>query len=147
MDFIGHASAELDMLDSSSEDVAAVVRERTGGHGADIVFNTVGSPFFELANKAMAKQGRQIFISTFDLAVPFDIFDFFRAQHRFIGLNTLEMDSVYCARIFGRLAPKFAGGQLRPFPIEASAVHGLDGAAKAYAAVERTSPHRVVLTP
>lgn len=147
MDYLGHASAEIEMLDSSSQDVAAIVREKTGGHGADIVFNTVGSPFFELANKAMAKLGRQIFISTFDRAVPFDIFDFFRARHRFIGVNTLEMDSAYCAHIFEKLAPKFETRQLRPFPIHAEAVIGLEAAAKAYAAVDRASPDRVVLTP
>lgn len=147
MDYMGHASSEIEMFDSSSEDVAALVRERTGGHGADIVFNTVGSPFFELANKAMAKQGRQIFISTFDLSVQFNIFDFFRNRHRFIGINTLELDSVYCARLLERIAPKFETGHLKPFPINPDCVHGLDDAVKAYTAVDRASPDRVVLIP
>lgn len=147
MPYRGHASDEIVMLDSSSEDVAAIVREKTGGHGADIVFNTVGSPFFELANNALAKQGRQIFISTFERAVPFDIFNFFRARHRFIGINTLELDSVHCAAIFDRLKPKFEEGRLKAFPVNADAVLGLKDAPRAYAAVERSSPDRVILTP
>ena len=57
----GHANGPVTMLNSAVDDVAAVVRDMTGGHGADIVFNTVGSPYFEIANKAMAKQARQIF--------------------------------------------------------------------------------------
>ena len=42
------------MIDASSTDIAAVVRAETGGHGADIVYNTVGSPYFAAANQAMA---------------------------------------------------------------------------------------------
>lgn len=147
MDYQGHASADILMMDSSADDVAAIVREETGGHGADIVFNTVGSPFFELANNAMAKQGRQIFISTFELSVPFNIFSFFRSRHKFVGINTLELDSVYCATIFERLKPKFESGQLRPFPINPNTVYGFSDAAKAYSAVERSSPDRVILKP
>ena len=32
------------MIDASSRDVAEAVREATGGHGADIAFNTVEAP-------------------------------------------------------------------------------------------------------
>ena len=121
---IGHTNAPVTMLDSSKDDVAAIVREQTGGHGADIVFNTVGSPYFELANKAMAKQARQIFISTFDRAVPFDIFNFFRGRHKYIGIDTLALSSVEGARIFDKLKQKFEEGLLKPFrsiPLPATA--------------------------
>jgi NADPH:quinone reductase-like Zn-dependent oxidoreductase len=147
MDYLGHANAEIEMFDSSSEDVAALVREKTNGHGADIVFNTVGSPFFELGNAALAKQGRQIFISTFDRAVPFDIFNFFRGRQKFIGVDTLALDSVYGAKIFDVLKPKFENGQLRPFPINPETVYGLEHAAAAYASVLRSTPDRVILKP
>ena len=56
------------MIDGSTGDVAAVVRDETAGHGADIVFNTVGSPYFAAANQAMAHGARQIFIATIDRA-------------------------------------------------------------------------------
>lgn len=147
MDYLGHANGDIEMLDSSSQDVAAVIREKTGGHGADIVFNTVGNPYFEIANNVMAGKGRQIFISTFEFTVPFNIFNFFRSQHQFVGLNTLEMDSVYCATIFKKLSPLFEAGRLKPFPINPATVHGLDDAAKAYVAVNNSSPDRVVLKP
>jgi NADPH2:quinone reductase len=147
MDYLGHSNGEIEMFDSSSQDVAALVREKTGGHGADIVFNTVGSPYFEMANNAMAKQARQIFISTFDRAVDFDIFNFFRGRHKFIGVDTLALDSVYGARIFDKLKPKFESGLLKPFPINPDTVYGLADAAKAYASVLRSTPDRVVLKP
>ena len=52
--FLGHASNPVQMIDASAVDLAEAVREGTGGHGADIVYNTVGSPYFEAANRAMA---------------------------------------------------------------------------------------------
>ncbi|UES42871.1 quinone oxidoreductase family protein [Roseibium aggregatum] len=147
MEFLGHSAQPIEMFDSSSQDVAELVREKTGGRGADIVFNTVGSPYFEMANKALAKQGRQIFISTFDRAVDFDIFTFFRGRHKFIGIDTLALDSVYGAKIFDVLKPKFEASVLKPFPINPETVYGFDDAAKAYASVLRATPERVILKP
>lgn len=143
----GHANGPVTMLNSAADDVAAVVRDMTGGHGADIVFNTVGSPYFEIANKAMAKQARQIFISTFDRAVPFDIFNFFRGRHKYIGIDTLALSSVDGARIFDRLKLKFEEGLLKPFPINPDCCYDLKDAAKAYASVLRGTPERVLLKP
>ena len=54
----GHASGPVEMIDASSTDIAAFVRDRTGGHGADIVYNSVGSPYFAAANQALALGGR-----------------------------------------------------------------------------------------
>lgn len=144
---LAHTNAPVEMLNSAKDDVAAIVREKTGGHGADIVFNTVGSPYFEIANNAMAKQARQVFISTFDRAVPFDIFNFFRGRHKYIGIDTLALSSVEGAGIFDKLKPKFEEGKLKPFPINPATVYGLSDAAKAYASVLRGTPERVLLVP
>lgn len=144
---MGHANGPVTMLNSAVDDVATIVRDMTGGHGADIVFNTVGSPYFEIANKAMAKQARQIFISTFDRAVPFDIFNFFRGRHKYIGIDTLALSSVDGARIFDRLKLKFEEGLLKPFPINPDCCYDLKDAAKAYASVLRGTPERVLLKP
>ncbi|MCG5479865.1 MAG: zinc-binding alcohol dehydrogenase family protein [Ensifer alkalisoli] len=144
---LAHSNGPVEMLNSAKDDVAAIVREKTGGHGADLVFNTVGSPYFEIANNAMAKQARQIFISTFDRAVPFDIFNFFRGRHRYIGIDTLALSSVEGARIFDKLKPKFEEGKLKPFPINPATVYGLGDAARAYASVLRGTSDRVLLKP
>ena len=37
---------KVEVIDASATDVAARVRELTDGKGADIVFNTVGDPYF-----------------------------------------------------------------------------------------------------
>ena len=111
------------------------------------MFNCVGSPYFEIGNRALGKGGRHIFISTFDRAVDFDIFAFFRGRHRFIGVDTLALDSVAGARIFDLLAPKFEQGLLKPFAVNPAAVHPLGNAAAAYTAVLRAASDRVILKP
>jgi NADPH:quinone reductase-like Zn-dependent oxidoreductase len=145
--FIGHASGPVDMICAQHTDIAAHVREMTGGHGADIVYNTVGSPYFEAANNALAIGGRQIFISTIDRAVPFDIFTFYRGQHTYVGIDTLALDSLACACILDQLKPGFEDGTLKPFPVPQETIYPLRDAAKAYRAVLGGARERVVLQP
>jgi NADPH:quinone reductase len=145
--YIGHASGAVDMIDASTQDIAEYVRVKTGGHGADIVFNTVGSPYFEQANRALAIGGRQIFIATIEKAVPFDIFAFYRGQHTYVGIDTLALDSLACARILDTLAPGFDNGSLKAFPVLADTTYGLADAVKGYRSVIGGSRERVVLQP
>src|SRR4051812_47632996 len=67
----GHTSSAVEVIDASAADVAAQVRELTGGRGADIVFNTVGDPYFQAAHKSLALRGRQILIAAINPVVPF----------------------------------------------------------------------------
>jgi NADPH2:quinone reductase len=143
----GHASAPVDMIDASGQDIAAYVRDKTSGHGADIVYNTVGSPYFEQANKAMAVGARQIFISTIDRAIPFDIFSFYRGQHTYVGIDTLALDSLAGAQILDLLAPGFNDRSLKPFPVMPQNVYSLEHAAEAYRAVLNGSTERVLVQP
>jgi NADPH:quinone reductase-like Zn-dependent oxidoreductase len=145
--YIGHACGAVEMIAADTTDIAAYVRDKTGGHGADIVFNTVGSPYFEQANRALAIGGRQVFIATIDKQVPFDIFAFYRGQHTYVGIDTLALDSLACARILDVLTPGFADRSLRPFPVAADTVYPLCDAVKGYRAVLGGSRERVVLQP
>ena len=145
--FLGHASGPVEMLDASAVDISDYVRVKTNGHGADIVYNTVGSPYFEVANRAMATQGRQIFISTIERSVPFDILAFYRARHKFFGIDTLALDSGECATILDELKTGFESGSLKPFTVRDDHVYPLGRAAEAYKAVLAGSLERIVLDP
>jgi NADPH:quinone reductase-like Zn-dependent oxidoreductase len=140
----GHAAAPVESVDARSADIAGVVRERTGGHGADLVYNTVGSPYFEAANKAMAEGATQVFIATLDRAVPFDIFAFYRGRHRYVGVDSLALDATACARHLDALRPGFESGALRPFAVETVP---LDRVRDAYRRVLGGARERIVLTP
>jgi NADPH2:quinone reductase len=145
--YIGHASGDVDMIDAGTQDIAEYVRAKTGGHGADIVFNTVGSPYFEQANRALAIGGRQIFIATIEKSVPFDIFAFYRGQHTYVGIDTLALDSLACARILDTLSPDFENGSLKAFPVPADSTYRLENAVTGYRSVIGGSRERVVLQP
>jgi len=135
------------MIDASGADLVAVVRGETGGHGADIVYNTVGSPYFAAANAAMAHGGRQILISTVERPVPFDIFAFYRGEHSFFGIDSLVLDAGASAALLRELAPGFAVGLLRPLPVAEGACYPLERAGEAYRAVQAIARDRVVLMP
>ncbi|MFM0200691.1 zinc-binding alcohol dehydrogenase family protein [Paraburkholderia fungorum] len=144
--YVGHANGKVTMIESA-DNLDEVVRDLTGGHGADIVFNTVGSPYFDKANRAMALRGTQIFISTIDRAVPFDILEFYRGQRTYVGVDTLALDSVEGAAILDSLAGSFERGTLKPFPIVEDHVFPLAKAADAYRIVFNGAQHRVLLKP
>jgi NADPH:quinone reductase len=143
----GHATAEVAILDHSSVDVGQAVLDMTGGKGADIVFNTVGDPYYEAATKALAVAGRQIFIAAVSKIVPFDIFAFYRGRHTYVGIDTLAFTAVQSAALLAKLAPGFADGTLKPFPIDPSFVYRLEDAKSAYLEVMGSAPQRVVLVP
>jgi NADPH:quinone reductase-like Zn-dependent oxidoreductase len=143
----GHASSKVEVIDASLRDVAARLRELTDGRGADIVFNTVGDPYFEAARKSLGLRGRQILIAAVDRMVQFDILEFYRGQHTYVGIDTLGLSSVATGAVLRELGPGFATGQLRPFPINPAAVYPLEDARRAFAAVAGSSRDRVILRP
>jgi NADPH:quinone reductase-like Zn-dependent oxidoreductase len=143
----GHANSTVDVIDASATDVAARVRELTGGKGVDIVFNTVGDPYFQAAHQSLGLRGRQILIAAVDRIVPFNILEFYRGQHTYVGIDTLGLSSIATGAVLRELGSGFAGGHLKPFPIKPSAVYPLEQAREAFIAVAGSSRDRVILRP
>lgn len=143
----GHSNSPVEVIDASTTDVAARVRELTGGKGADIVYNTVGDPYFQAAHKSLALRGRQILIAAIDRIVQFNILEFYRGQHTYVGIDTLGLSSIATGAVLRELAPGFASGHLKPFPIKSSALYPLEQAKAAYLAVAGSSRDRVILQP
>ena len=143
----GHANSAVEVIDASATDVAPRVRELTGGKGADIVFNTVGDPYFQAAHKSLALRGRQILIATIERVVPFNILEFYRGQHTYVGIDTLGLSSVATGAVLRELGSGFASGHLKPFPINANAIYPLRDAKAAFVAVAGSSRDRVILRP
>jgi NADPH:quinone reductase-like Zn-dependent oxidoreductase len=143
----GHASSQVEVIDGSGTDVAERVRELTGGKGADIVFNTVGDPCFQAAHKSLALRGRQILIAAVDRIVPFNILEFYRGQHTYVGIDTLGLSSIATGAVLRELGRGFADGHLEPFPIRSGAIYPLEQARAAFIAVAGSSRDRVILRP
>jgi NADPH:quinone reductase-like Zn-dependent oxidoreductase len=143
----GHTTSPVEVIDASVTDVATRVRELTSGKGADIVYNAVGDPYFQAAHKSLALRGRQILIAAVDRIVQFNILEFYRGQHTYVGIDTLGLSSVASGAVLRELAPGFASGHLKPFPIKASSVYPLEQARDAFVAVAGSSRDRVILRP
>ncbi|MDM0075666.1 zinc-binding alcohol dehydrogenase family protein [Variovorax sp. J2P1-59] len=143
--FEGFASSPVDVVDATQGDIAARVRELTNGRGVDIAYNTVGSAYFDAANKSMAKGATQILISTQDRAVPFDIFAFYRGMHTYVGIDSLAMDCIASTAQLDAMREGFERGTLKPFPV--ARAFALDEALDAYRLVLSGSTDRVVLRP
>lgn len=143
----GHANSPIEVVNSSEVDVAERVRALTNGRGADIVFNTVGDPYFQAAHKSLAPAGRQILIAAVDRIVQFNILEFYRGRHTYVGIDTLAFSSIESGAILREALPGFVSGHLKPFPINRGAVYPLDAAKAAYLAVIGSSRDRVILKP
>jgi NADPH2:quinone reductase len=143
----GHANGPVEVINANRTNVPARVRELTDGNGADIVFNTVGDPYFEAANKSLALAGRRILIAAVDKTVPFNILEFYRGRHTYVGIDTLAFSSVASADILREALPGFVSGHLKPYPIASDAIYSLMDAKAAYLAVSGSSRDRVILKP
>src|SRR5215471_6627639 len=143
----GHTNSAVDLIDASTTEIASRVRELTSGKGANIVFNTVGDPYFDAAHKSLALRGRQILIAAIDRIVQFNILEFYRGQHTYVGIDKLGLSSAATGAVLRDLGPGFASGHLKPFPIKANAIYPLERARDAYVAVAGSSRDRVILKP
>ena len=143
----GHSNGPVEMIDASATDVAARVRELTDGKGANIVFNTVGDPYFQAAHNSLALRGRQILIAAIDRIVQFNILEFYRGQHTYVGIDSLGLSSTATGTVLRELTPGFLSEHLKPFPIKPNAIYPLEEAKSAFVAVAGSSRDRIVLRP
>jgi NADPH:quinone reductase-like Zn-dependent oxidoreductase len=145
--YAGHTNAPIEVLAANSTNVPARVRELTEGKGADIVYNTIGDPFYEIGQKSLAVRGRAIFISVVDRFVNFDMLAFYKGQHTYVGIDTIALNSIETGAILKQLVPGFASGKLKPYPIVDSVIYPLEKAYDAYQAVMGSSRDRIMLVP
>jgi NADPH:quinone reductase-like Zn-dependent oxidoreductase len=145
--YTGHTNGPVEVIDSSTTDVAARVREMTDGKGANIVFNTVGDPYFQAAHKSLALRGRQILIAAIDRIVQFNILEFYRGQHTYVGIDSLGLPSIATGAVLRELSPGFLSGHLKPYPIKQAAIYPLEEAKTAFLAVAGSSRDRIILRP
>ena len=148
-DYAGHASGPVEVIDLRSEaDLTKAILDRTDGKGADIIMNGAGDPYFEAASNALAKQGRQIIISTFTEEVTINLRTFYRGNHRLVGVSNMDHDHIVSAELLSRMRPGFEAGAFKPFPVLDSARFGLEDVGEAYRLVlEDRTRDRVIIQP
>ena len=119
------------VINMKENDLAEAVMKATDGKGADVVFDTVGSPVFAQCLPTLATGGRLIDISSppNKSEVCLDLLDFYRRDLKMIGVNTLHLDAVACAEILKKLTDKLEGD--KP-PMDIGATFSLEDAVNAY---------------
>ena len=128
---------------SDRGDLADTVRTATGGKGADLALNGVGSSVFQSLLGALAAGGRQVVYSVSDgRDITLDLLPFFQHQYTISGLNTQGMDATTCAAILKELGPLFESGVIKPLTIGSQ--YSLDDAAIAYVHVASGSRGKTV---
>jgi NADPH:quinone reductase len=144
----GHACTPVSVINAQHTDPATRIMELTNGRGADIVFNTVDSIYWEACQAVMAKGAAQIhIIATKGQTVPFDVFKFYRGMHTLVGIDTLALDCVKSSALLGELAPGFEDGSLKPFPVLPTDTLALSDALLGYQRVLAGAAGRIVLHP
>ncbi len=125
----------------------SVVAQATDGQRAQVVFDTVGGPWFEPALKALGYRGRQIEITSVgDRRVSFDLLDFYHNESQLFGVDTRKRDATGSAAILEALTPFFEQGTFQAPPLD-RAIPLSEGAA-AYAQVGAGEVRgRLVLVP
>lgn len=145
--YIGHSTQPVRLLDGTRADLGAALLEATGERGADIAYNTVGSPYFAAALESLAIGGTQVLISTIERMVPFDILSFYRRNLQMLGVDSLKLSVSQCAEILNALLPGFDDGTLKAFDVADTTLLPLEQAADAYRRVLEGTSDRVVLAP
>jgi NADPH2:quinone reductase len=123
--------------------VAEVVREATGGKGANLALNAIGGIVFQPLLDVLAAEGRMVgFSATGGRDVPLDFGAFSRKNLTLHGFNTAVGNVVRGATMLNQLPPLFASGAIAPPCIAAR--YPLSQAAEAY---QRIASGKVVLIP
>ncbi len=116
-DFLLALGADV-VIATDEEDLAARVREETGGRGADVVFDTVAGPMMARCIEALAPGARVFIVGALsnDLALSGSILPLVRAAATITGYSifTYNREDALLARAKAFIAAAIADGRLRP---------------------------------
>ncbi|MBT5938531.1 MAG: zinc-binding alcohol dehydrogenase family protein [Rhodospirillaceae bacterium] len=148
-EYYGHATGPVDVVNLEKEpDLQKAIMDRTAGKGADIIMNTVGSPYFDVACNSMAKQGRQIIVTTIVEDNTINLRTFYRGNYRMIGVSNMDHDNILSGELLEDMKSGFESGAYKPYPIKDENVYSLENAGEAYKIVLKgLSRDRIVINP
>ena len=114
------AALGLDVIDPTATDLQAAILERTGGAGADVVFEVSGSAAgADIMTCLASVRGRVVVVAIFPEPQPVRLFDFFWKELRLVGARVYEPED------YERAIDLLAAGAL-PLERLISAVEPLD---------------------
>jgi len=122
-------------VNTKNKELPLEVKALTNGKGADLVFDAVGGPMFELCLKSLRVGGRQVALTSIGNGrVEFSLVDFYHNLLRLISVDTVKLAGPAIAKIMDQLRAGFEGGYLQAAPVQS---WSLDQAVDAYTAVDK----------
>jgi NADPH2:quinone reductase len=113
LDFGAHAA-----IDSSATDLVAAVQEFSGGHGADVVIDTVGGDVFHACRRAIASEGRIVIVGFTSGHIPeLKLNNLILRNFTVMGINAFFYADEFAQRL-QEIAELWAQGKVAP-PVEA----------------------------
>ena len=129
---------------SDEGNLERVVREATGGRGANLALNGVGASIMDAILGSLATGGRQVVYSVIGgKEFKLDLFMLYRSEWKLFGLDTVKLTASECAAILDELRPLFESGAL-PAPAVGEQ-YPLSDAPKAYQRVAAHAGGKLVL--
>lgn len=137
------------VLDTSSTHLTEQILALNNGKPIDIILNSVGNILWTQFLHVLNTFGRIVTISAREgmRDVIVNLFDLYRRNQEFIGVNTVALDYVATANLLNQMQPGFATQQLQPLLVDKKMVFPLQAATDAYQLVmSGKSNKRVVLS-
>ncbi|MDK3258932.1 NADPH:quinone oxidoreductase family protein [Blastococcus capsensis] len=137
------------VIDYTSEDFVPIVKEVTGGHGADIVYDPVGGDVFDKSRKCVAFEGRIVVVGFTSGRIPDAPANHVLVKnYSVVGLHWglyRQYDPAVFGMVHEQLTRLVADGHVDPL---VGAVHPLEEAPEALARLaSRDTVGKVVLVP
>ncbi|OMQ14128.1 alcohol dehydrogenase, partial [Modestobacter sp. VKM Ac-2676] len=137
------------VVDYTSEDVVARVKEITGGHGADVVYDPVGGDVFDASRRCVAFEGRIVVVGFTSGRIPeVPASHVLVKNYSVVGLHWglyRRHEPSLIGTVHEELCRLFAAGAIDPLVGD---VRPLDELPQAMAAIaDRATVGKVVLTP
>ena len=111
-----------EVIDYRGEDIAARVREVTGGHGADVVWDPVGGDVFDASRRCIAFEGRLVVVGFTSGRIPdAPAGHVLVKNYSVVGLHWglyRSMDPAVVADAHAALCRLYAAGEIRPLVSE-----------------------------
>ena len=147
--YLGYATGPVEIVNLEREpDVRKAIMDRTDGKGADIIMNTVGSPYFDAACNSMAKQGRQIIVTTIVEETLINLRTFYRGNYQMIGISNMDHNCIQSGELLEDMKSGFESGAYKPYQIRDENIYGLEHAIEAYKIVLKgLSRERIIINP
>jgi NADPH2:quinone reductase len=137
------------VIDYTAEDFVPIVKEITGGRGADVIYDPVGGDVFDASRKCIAFEGRLVVVGFTSGRIPSAPANHALVKnYSVVGLHWglyRTYEPTIIAQVHEQLCALFAEGKISPL---IGRVLPLDSAIQAMAAIaDRGTVGKVVLTP